>query len=207
MTHMNKMTFENFMCDIPENRSIISALASLEQKPFKEKVLCLWGGNSSGKTHLLQAVLKASNRLRTTYITSDQLCLKLAFAIRCNKSQDFEDYFENVDILLIDDSQFLVGKYALDFLYERIVPKVHQYVILASDCDPQNIGLLRSDGVVLKIEQPSVAVRRKLVSQMAESFQLQLDEPVQLLIATELTDVRRIRGFLIFLKAVKKKYP
>lgn len=200
---MHEMTFDTFLCDdSAETNRTVKTLTTLHKNPIQAKVLCIWGGNSTGKTHLLHAVENTKSSQIRLYLTSDQLSQKLSHAIKEGQVAEFVESFANVDILLIDDAQFLAANFILELLYSAIVPRIHQYVILASDCDPQAIGLLSNDGIVLRLEEPSLAVRKMFVLKIADSFQLQLDEAVQSLIATELTDFRRISGLLTFLKAM-----
>ena len=207
MTFKDEMTFQNYIYDVSDNGRIIAALKSLPLKPFASKVLCLWGGNSSGKTHLLHAIQKACRSARVKYITADQFCINLACGIADNKVRKFEDSFNEVDILLLDDAQFLVGKYALEFLKERIISRIHCNVLLASDCDPYATGILKNNEIVLRLISPNSIVRLQVVRQKSSELQLQIDESVQQLIATNITDVRRITGFLTFLKATKESMP
>lgn len=202
MTYKDEMTFQSYIYDVSDNGRVITVLKSLPQKPFESKVLCLWGDNSSGKTHLLHAVKYLhSNNMRVEYTTSDRFILLLARAIEENTVRNFEEFYDKVDILLFDDAQFLIGKYALEFLKKRIVPRIHCYVLLALDFEPHTIGILDKDEVVLKLVAPNISVRQQIVRKISNELQLQLDEALQLLVAEKISDVRRISGFLTYLKA------
>lgn len=201
MTFKDEMTFQNYIYDVSDNGRIIAALKSLPLKPFASKVLCLWGDNSSGKTHLLHAVKCLHSNMRVEYTTSDRFILLLARSVEENTVQNFEKAYDKVDILLLDDAQFLVGKYALEFLKERIIPRIRCNVLLASDFEPHTIGILDKDEVALKLVAPNTSVRQQIVRRMSDEMQLQLDEALQLLIAERISDVRRINGFLTYLKA------
>lgn len=195
------MTFDSFLYDADDNGRVITSLVSIEKNSLNTKVLCLWGGNSSGKTHLLYAIQNSCKRATVKHLTSDQFCLKLACAFADNRVREFVDSFNEVDILLLDDAQFLVGKYALDFLKEKIVPRIHLNVLLASDCDPYATGILKENEIALRLVSPNTIVRLEIIRKKAAELQLQLEESAQQFIATYITDVRRIDGFLTFLKA------
>lgn len=202
----NHMTFDSFFYDSEETGQTVDALISLlQQNPNLPKVLCLMGANSSGKTHLLHAI-KSGSCQNVFYTTSDQLSLNLSQAISEDCVCAFIDTFSNMDILLIDDAQYLVTKEAmLDFLYDKIVPRIRQHVIMASDCDPQDIGILRGYSKVLKVELPSLEVRKHILQQRMDELNLVIDDALQHHIASKLTDPRQINGFLTYLKAVRKE--
>ena len=160
---MHEMTFDNFYYDDNDNGCVVEALKNISRNPYGTKVLCLWGSNSSGKTHLLHAIQNASERIRVVFMTSDQFNLMLTHSVEVGDVWKFEKSFEEVDILLLDDAQFLVGKYALAFLKERIIPHIRCSVLLASDCDPYLIGILNTDDIALKLESPNSLVRQQIV--------------------------------------------
>lgn len=198
------MTFDSFFYDSKETGKTVNTLISLLQ-PNQDlpKMLFLWGANSSGKTHLLHALEKESCQ-NVLYTTSDQLSRKLLQAVRKEDVCTFRNTFTNVDILLIDDAQFLVSQWAtLDFLYDEIVPIIHQNVIMASDCSPLHINLLRGEGIVLKIDRPALEARKRILRQRMEDLDFFLDDATQHHIASTLTDPRKIKGFLTYLKATQ----
>jgi len=197
------MTFENFFYDSKETADTINILQSLLQQDYLPKVLCLWGGCSSGKSHLLRAI-EQQYKNNLLFTTSDQLSLKLQQAIYKDDLNSYRNEFANIDLLLIDDGQYLAGKAAtLDFIYNDIISQIRKHVIIASDCNPRSIGILRDDGLVLKIDNPSFAVRQRVIKQRAEELQLALNDEILDHIASSITDLRRICGFLTYLKAVQ----
>lgn len=199
---MLDMNFENYFYESEETAEAVNTLQSLPQDHLP-KVLCLWGECSSGKSHLLRAIEKQheNNRL---YTTSDQLSQKLQQAIQRDDLNSYRNEFADIELLLVDDGQYLAGKSAtLDFIYNDIIPQIHKHVVIASDCDPRSIGILRGDGLVLKIETPPFAVRQRVIRKRAEELQLVLDDEIQDHIASSITDLRRICGFLAYLKATQ----
>lgn len=201
---MQKMTFENYLYDALENEIAVNTLASLNKTVIQPKVLCLWGENSSGKTHLLQAVTEACHDRTVRYMTSDEIIQRLSQALQDGSLDAYKRSFENVDILLVDDAQFFAGRTAtLCFLREYVFPQVRRNVVMASDCDPCIIGLLRERDKVLRLEQPNLRIRQMIVSGMAAQLHLTLSSSTQHLIASEFSDIRQIYGFLTFLKATK----
>lgn len=197
------MNFENFYYDSKETAEVVNTLQSLPQQDHLPKVLCLWGECSSGKSHLLRAIEKQHEN-NCLYTTSDQLSQKLQQAIHREDLNSYRNEFTNIELLLIDDGQYLAGKSAtLDFIYNDIIPQIHKHVVIASDCDPRSIGILRGNGFVLKIDTPSFAVRQRVIKQRAEELQLALDDEIQDHIASSITDLRRICGFLAYLKAMQ----
>lgn len=202
---MYEMTFDNFCYDDHDNGRVVEELKKFWTNPLRTKVLCLWGSNSSGKTHLLHAIQNENEKFRIVFMTADRFNLMLAYTVESGDVQKFEESFEEVDILLLDDAQFLVGKYALEFLKERIIPRIRCNVLLASDCDPYTTGILGKDEIALKLATPNNNVRYQIVRRMSDIMQLQIDNATQHLIAKNISDVRRIHGFLTFLKAASEK--
>lgn len=202
------MTFDNYCYDSEETGQTVEILISLlKQNTDLPQILCLTGPNSSGKTHLLRAFEKES-RQTVRYITSDQLSLELYRAINDDSVSTLIKSFSNLDILLIDDAQFLVAKEAmLDFLYNEIVPRIRQHIIMASDCNPQNIGILRGNSKVLVLEPPTLEARKEILRRRTEDLQLVIDDDIQHHIASKLTDPRKINGFLTYLKAKQTGKP
>lgn len=201
---ISHMTFDSFFYDSEETRQTVEILTSLTQpNDAIPKVLFLWGKNSSGKSHLLHAI-KHKGIQSIHYITSDQLSQELMQAIREDNVSKLVNSFCKVDILLIDDAQFLVAKEAMiDFLYKEIVPRVRQNIILASDCDPQNIGIIRGNSNILILKPPGLEARKKILRQKMDELQLAIDDDLQHHIASTLTDPRKINGFLAYLKAMQ----
>jgi len=210
-----RFTFENFVVG-SGNEFCHAASRAVADKPGEiYNPLYLYGGVGLGKTHLINAVantLIQRNHFRIAYRTGERFTNELIQAIRNGSTDQFRNQYRQVDVLIIDDIQFIAGKdrtqeeffHTFNALYE-----VKKQIILTSDRSPRELTnlmeRLRSRfnwGLVADIQPPDLETRLAILSSKAELAGITLDENVAHLLASRITNnVRELEGALTRLTA------
>lgn len=207
-----KYSFDNFVVG-PNNSLAYAAAHAVTEKPGRlYNPLFFYGGSGLGKTHLLHAIgneIKEKNKSAVVlYQSTDRFINEFINAIRFDTMHKFHAKYKEVDVLLIDDIQFISKKeqtqeaffHIFNSLYES-----HKQIIFSSDTFPHNIeGLaerLRSRlawGLVVDIHMPSLETRVAIIKKKAETSNEQLDDDVAHFIASrELLNIRELEGALV----------
>jgi chromosomal replication initiator protein len=216
-TNLNpKYTFDTFVCG-GSNQFAHAASQAVANKPATSyNPLFIYGGVGLGKTHLLSAIgnhiLAHNKRARVSYYTSEKFMNELINCLRYNKMEQFRNKFRSMDILLIDDVQFIAGKertqeeffHTFNALYES-----HKQIVVTSDKFPKDIpGLeerLRSRfewGLIADIQPPDIETKVAILKKKAELDAITLPDDVALFLASSSTsNVRELEGMLIRLGA------
>uniref|UniRef100_A0A831UDA5 Chromosomal replication initiator protein DnaA n=1 Tax=Geobacter metallireducens TaxID=28232 RepID=A0A831UDA5_GEOME len=217
-TNLNaKYTFDTFVCG-GSNQFAHAAAQSVANNPAgKYNPLFIYGGVGLGKTHLLTAignhVLAKNRKARVCFYTSEKFMNELINCLRYQKMDQFRNKFRKMDLLLIDDIQFIAGKertqeeffHTFNALYES-----HKQIVVTSDKFPKDIpGLeerLRSRfewGLIADIQPPDTETKMAILSKKADSDGIRLPDDVALFLASSAsTNVRELEGMLIRLGAV-----
>ncbi len=217
-TNLNtKYTFDTFVCG-GSNQFAHAAAQSVANNPAgKYNPLFIYGGVGLGKTHLLTAignqVLTNNRKARVCFYTSEKFMNELINCLRYQKMDQFRNKFRKMDLLLIDDIQFIAGKertqeeffHTFNALYES-----HKQIVVTSDKFPKDIpGLeerLRSRfewGLIADIQPPDTETKVAILSKKAEVDGIRLPDDVALFLASSAsTNVRELEGMLIRLGAV-----
>ncbi|ATX80881.1 chromosomal replication initiator protein DnaA [Mariprofundus ferrinatatus] len=210
-----RFTFENFVVG-SGNEFCHAASRAVADKPGEiYNPLYLYGGVGLGKTHLINAVaneLLQKDHTRIAYRTGERFTNELIQAIRNGSTDAFRNQYRQVDVLIIDDIQFIAGKdrtqeeffHTFNALYE-----VKKQIILTSDRSPRDLTnlmeRLRSRfnwGLVADIQPPDLETRLAILSSKAELAGIQLDKDVAHLLASRITNnVRELEGALTRLTA------
>jgi len=210
-----RFTFANFVVG-PSNEFCHAACRAVSDQPgMTYNPLYLYGGVGLGKTHLINAVaneLLKKDNVAIAYRTSERFTNELILAIRNGTTQQFRDRYRKVDVLIIDDVQFIAGKastqeeffHTFNALYE-----VQKQIILTSDRPPREMNHLQERlksrfgcGLVADIQPPSLETRQAILTSKAELAGVHLPGEVTALLATRITsNVRELEGALTRLTA------
>ncbi len=207
-----KYTFEEFVAGSSNQFAYAAAMAVANNPATTYNPLFIYGGVGLGKTHLVNAIgnaiLKKSPQMRICYYTSEKFMNELINSLRYNRMDEFRNKFRSMDVLLIDDIQFIAGKertqeeffHTFNALYES-----HKQIIVTSDKFPKDIpGLeerLRSRfewGLIADIQAPDVETKLAILKMKAEQNSIKLPEDVALFLANSIcNNVRELEGYLI----------
>lgn len=211
-----KYTFETFVCGASNQFAHAASQAVATNPATNYNPLFIYGGVGLGKTHLLMAIgnhiLARNKKARVSYYTSEKFMNELINCLRYNKMEQFRNKFRNMDVLLIDDVQFIAGKertqeeffHTFNSLYES-----HKQIVVTSDKFPKDIpGLeerLRSRfewGLIADIQPPDIETKIAILKKKAELDNILLLDDVALFLATSsTTNIRELEGMLIRLGA------
>jgi len=193
-----------------------AAQAVVEMPAKTYNPLYLYGRVGLGKTHLMHAIghsiKKKDPDLRLTYVSSEQFMNELINAIRYESTIPFKDKFRSIDVLLIDDIQFLGGKertqeeffHTFNALYES-----QKQIVISSDCPPREIHELEERlhsrfewGLIADIQPPDLETKVAILKRKADAARTELPDNVALFIAGKIkSNVRELEGSLIRLLA------
>ena len=204
-----KYTFDSFVAG-PSNRLALSASQAVAESPGQAyNPLFLYSGAGLGKTHLLQAIGRtcASRGMSVLYVTSEQFTNEFITAIRNRTTEDFRGRYRSVQVLLIDDVQFLSGKEQTHEGFFHTFNDLHNsgnQVVISSDRPPRELALmedrLRSRfewGLIADIQPPDLETRMAILANKADQMRVGLDDSVIELIAKRIhRNVRELEGSL-----------
>ncbi len=178
--------------------------------------LFIYGGVGLGKTHLMQAIgnvsLASGNLPRVCYLSAEQFMNQMVEALQHNKTLEFRNKYRRMDLLLIDDVQFLQGKDATqeEFFHTfNALYDAHKQIVLTSDRPPKEIPTLEERlvsrfewGLVVDIQPPDLETRIAILQHKADENSLDVPQDVLLFIAKNVkSNVRELEGSLIRLMA------
>ena len=202
-----RFTFERFVVGAA-NRTIYAAAQAVAENPAGAyNPLLVYGGVGLGKTHLLQAVAHAcrARRLAAIYIPSEAFVNDLVDAIRQRTTAMFRDKYRKVDVLLVDDIQFLAGKESTQEEFFHTFNALYTYnkqIVLASDRHPRELVTLEdrlrsrfAGGLVLDIQPPELETRVAIVESWAQERAVRLPRSVSELLAERASgNIRELEG-------------
>jgi chromosomal replication initiator protein len=211
-----RYTFETFVVGSCNQFAHAAARAVAEAPSKRYNPLFLYGGVGLGKTHLMQAVghlIKTNwKQMRLAYVSSEQFTNEVINSLRYDRMVSFRDKYRHVDVLLIDDIEFLAGKertqeeffHTFNTLYEA-----QKQVVISSDCPPKEIaGLeerLRSRfawGLTADLQTPDLETKLAILAKKVEAQGITLPDNVALFIATNIkSSIRDLEGALTRLVA------
>lgn len=206
-----KYTFDTFVVGNNNRFAQAAALAVAEAPATSYNPLFLYGGVGLGKTHLMHAigneVLRKNNKASILYVTSEKFTNQLINAIKDNKNEQFRNTYRNVDVLLIDDIQFIAGKERIQEEFFHTFNTLHEsgkQIILSSDRPPKEIKLLEDRlrsrfewGLIADISNPDYETRLAILRKKAQSDNIIIDDTILSDIATKIdTNIRELEGVL-----------
>ncbi len=211
-----KYSFDTFVCGASNQFAHAAAQAVANNPATNYNPLFIYGGVGLGKTHLVSAIgnyVYSNNRnARVCYYSSEKFMNELINCLRYNKMDSFRGKFRSMDVLLIDDVQFIAGKertqeeffHTFNSLYES-----HKQIVVTSDKFPKDMpGLeqrLRSRfewGLIADIQPPDIETKIAILKKKSESDHINLPDDVALFLASSSTsNIRELEGMLIRLGA------
>jgi chromosomal replication initiator protein len=205
-----KHTFENFIVGL-SNRFAHGACVAVAEAPAKSyNPVFIYGGVGLGKTHLIHAIgnyiRQEDPSLKIAYLTSEQFLNEMINALTSGKITDFRNKYRYIDILLIDDIQFLAGKEAMqeEFFHTfNVLHSANKQIVATSDRKPQELKIeerLKSRfemGLIADIGSPDIETRVAILKKKAEADKISIPDDVCLFIANIVKDdVRELEGCL-----------
>ncbi len=204
--------FDGFVAGSGNQFALAAAMAVAERPSKAYNPLFLYGGAGMGKTHLMNAIGHEVKRrfphAAISYVSGEKFVNELIDSLRYNKMTSFRDKFRSVDVLLVDDVQFLAGKERMQEEFFHTFNALHEeskQIVLASDRPPKELGdikdRLRSRfewGLIADIQPPDLETKVAILQRKAEAEHTRLPADVALFIASNVrTNVRELEGALI----------
>ena len=212
-----RYTFENY-CSSMSNKLAVSIGQAIVDHPEVKTYnpLFVFGTTGVGKTHLLQAIgikLKEQYpRMRVLYVSSRVFESQYTDAVIKKKVNDFINFYQSIEVLLLDDIQFLKGKPATQNTFFHIFNHLHQHqrqLVMSSDCRPSDLDGMEPRlisrfkwGMTVELEKPDYELRRNFLVMKAAQDGLKITDDVLDFIASHVTEsVRELEGVMVALLA------
>lgn len=215
LTYNERYSFENFICGA-SNQFAYSAAVSVAQNPaYVSNPLFLYGPPGVGKTHLLYAItneLIRKKKARVLFVRGEDFTNEVVESLSNRRMEYFRKKYRNIDVLLVDDIQFIAGREATQMEFFNTFDVLHErnkQIILSSDRPPKDFKTLDDRlksrfawGLTADIQPPDLELRMALFKQKSEMLGLKLPYDVILFLADQISDnVRQIEGIVKKLSA------
>ena len=210
--HLNpRYTFETFVVGKNNDIAHATALAVAEDPGTYGNPLFIYGGAGLGKTHLLHSiahyVLGKHPNYRIIYVTSEEFTNELVHSIQHKQIENFKNKYRNIDMLLIDDIQFIVNKESTQEEFFHTFTTLYEskkQIVISSDKPPKDINGLEDRlitrfkaGLTVDVQPPNYETRMAILKKRAELDNIQVDDESLNYIATNIkSSIRELEGAL-----------
>lgn len=206
-----KYTFENFVVGSSNELARAACFAVAQNLGRIYNPLFIYGGVGLGKTHLIQSIgnemAKSNHSFRVKYITSERFTNELIDSIKTGKISEFKEYYQKIDLLIIDDIQFISGKEKTQEEFFHIFNHLYQLnkqIVLSSDRAPKAIQILEErlrsrfeGGMIADVSKPDFETRVAILRKKANDEKVDIDDAVLEFIATNIkNNIRELEGAL-----------
>lgn len=212
-----KYTFDSFVVGSCNEFAHAAAEAVAEAPGQAYNPMYIYGGVGLGKTHLMHAtghaIRKRNRHLRVAYISAEKFMNELINAIRYDKTQTFRDKYRLIDVLLMDDVQFMAGKERTQEEFFHTFNALHneqKQIVISSDTPPREIPTLEERlhsrfewGLIVDIEPPDLETKVAILKRKADISGIDLPDDIAFFIANKVkSNVRELEGSLVRLVAI-----
>jgi chromosomal replication initiator protein len=206
-----KYTFDSFVVGASNQFAQAAAKAVADQPSKAYNPLYVYGGVGLGKTHLMHAIghqiLRQNGKARLSYMSSERFMNELVNSIRYDKTNQFRQKYRNIDVLLMDDIQFIAGKertqeeffHTFNALYDA-----QKQIVITSDCPPREIPTIEERlhsrfqwGLIADIQPPDLETKLAILKKKADAMGLPLSDSVAMYLASCVrSNIRELEGAL-----------
>ena len=212
-------TFDTFVIGTNNNLAHAASLAVAETPGQIYNTLFIYGGAGLGKTHLMQAIahfiIASDPSKKVLYVTSETFTNELIESVKTNKNTEFRNKYRNIDVLLIDDIQFIIGKVSTQEEFFNTFNDLYmlgKQIVISSDRPPKEMETLPDrlrtrfeSGLPVDIQIPTYETKMAIINKKSEALGIDFPYEVKDYVATNITSsIRELEGALTKLSAYSK---